>query len=311
VTTFMAMGGLSPEVALWLERYTPRSIPRSLWEATLRPIVVPALIDLKPKGIASGQIYAWALTRLLVWALGEHLPFDLETLLDPDTVERFCSEGLKDVRSRGQYRTYLRFIGPKLTKKAPWEPRPVPMGHRQVVRPHPPEELAAIRQDAYAQSSPTRRRSAVAIVALGAGAGLDGRWSPKVRGTDVERDGEAVLVRVGPPVPRQVPVLAEFEQDLLGLAEEAGDGLLIGGQSTSKNRASALARRFEVGHGHPALNASRLRATWLVHHLTVGTRLPELAAAAGLQGTGLFSDLLAFVPALPEEEARRMLRGGP
>jgi hypothetical protein len=41
----------------------------------------------------------------------------------------------------------------------------------------------------------------------------------------------------------------------------------------------------------------------------MGTRLPELARAAGLQGVTVLSDLLAFVPALGEDEALAVLRG--
>jgi hypothetical protein len=46
-----------------------------------------------------------------------------------------------------------------------------------------------------------------------------------------------------------------------------------------------------------------------VSHLALGTRLPELARAAGLQGVTVLSDLLEFVPALPDDEALAALRG--
>jgi hypothetical protein len=41
----------------------------------------------------------------------------------------------------------------------------------------------------------------------------------------------------------------------------------------------------------------------------MGTRLPELARAAGLQGVTVLSDLLAFVPVLDQDEAAALLRG--
>ena len=50
------------------------------------------------------------------------------------------------------------------------------------------------------------------------------------------------------------------------------------------------------------------RSTWLVTHLAAGTRLPELAAAAGLDGVGVLSELLAYVPALDASQARALLR---
>jgi hypothetical protein len=83
----------------------------------------------------------------------------------------------------------------------------------------------------------------------------------------------------------------------------------VGGRSISKNRAGALAASLVVGNGHPRFSASRLRSTWLVTHLARGTRLSELARAAGMQGVTVLSDLLEFVPAVDDEQAVAMLRG--
>jgi len=106
-----------------------------------------------------------------------------------------------------------------------------------------------------------------------------------------------------------VPVLARWEHFILELAESAGDEFLVGGRSLAINRAGDLARKFVVGHGHPKLSAPRLRSTWLVHHLTIGTRLPELARAAGMAGVSVLSDLLPNVAPMAEEQAAVMLRG--
>jgi len=127
---------------------------------------------------------------------------------------------------------------------------------------------------------------------------------------DVIRQDGIVFVRVGEPMARQVPVLARWEGVVCDLAASAGDEFLVGGHSLAKNRASNLAMKFKVGHGHPALSAARLRSTWLAHHLVVRTRLPELMRAAGLSGVTVLSDLLADVPVLKDEQAAAMLRGG-
>jgi hypothetical protein len=300
-----------PDIERWIERYVPRTVPRATWDSVLRPFVVPALHALAPMGIPSAGQSAWVLTRLGAWCLDEGLPLDPDVALDPDTVERFASVGLKDDASRGTCRAILRRIGPSLTSKAPWEPRPQALTHRAVALPYLGTELDSLAEDAHRQSTPARRRVALGLFLLGAGAGLDGRWVTKVRGIDVSWTDEAVLVRTGPPSPRVVPVLRRYEAELLDLAETAGEDLLIGGQSVHRNRASALAAKLEVGHGHPRLSVSRLRSTWLVHHLTVGTRLPELARAAGLSRVTVLSDLLEFVPPLGDKAARAMLRGEP
>jgi len=302
---------VAQDVASWIERYVPRTVPRSLWESALRPFVVPLLLELSPIGIPGAGHAAWALTRLGAWCLEQGLPLDVEVVLDPDAVERFASVGLRHDPSSGSCRAILRRIGPKLTSTAPWEPRPEALTHRAAALPYLDDELDALAEDAHRQSTPARRRTALGLFLLGAGAGLDGRWVTKVRGTDVAWTTEAVVVRTGPPSPRLVPILRRYEAELVELAAVAGEELLVGGHTTHRNKASALAARLEVGHGHPRLSVSRLRSTWLVQHLTVGTRLPELARAAGLSGVTVLSDLLEFVPGVAEARARAMLRGEP
>jgi hypothetical protein len=250
------------------------------------------------------------LTQISAWCLSQGMPLDWEVVLDPDTVERFISLGISRDRSRGTYRAMLRRLGPLLTRKAPWEPRAQTVNRRHVAAPYSADELELLWRDAQHQATPARLRAGWALIALGAGAGLDGRWSTRVSADDVVRRDGVVLVRVGEPSARMVPVVARWEGMVVDLAGSAGDEFLVGGQSVAKNRAGNLAHMFKVGHGHPPLSAPRLRSTWLVHHLTVGTRLPELARAAGLDGITVLSDLLATVPGLDEAEAASMLRGG-
>jgi hypothetical protein len=237
------------------------------------------------------------------------MPLDWEVVLDPDTVERFISVGIKGDRCRGTYRSMLRRLGPLLTAKAPWEPRAEAVNRRRVASPYSDEELEILWRDAQHQATPARHRAGVALIALGAGAGLDGRWSTRVATEDVIRRDGVVFVRVGDPSARLVPVLARWEQVVLELAESAGDEFVVGGRSLAINRAGDLTRKFVVGHGHPKLSAPRLRSTWLVHHLTIGTRLPELARAAGMVGVTVLSDLLSDMAPLSDERAAVMLRG--
>jgi hypothetical protein len=244
-----------------------------------------------------------------MWCLEQALPLDREVLLDPDTVERFVSVGLQGDRSRATYRATLRRIGPLLTTKAPWEPRAATVARRQVAQPYDREELRTLLRDALVQPTPGRVRAARALLSLGAGAGLDGRWSSRVAADDVSRHDGLVLVSVGDPAARTVPVLAAWEDEVWALAASAGGDFLVGGRSTARNRAGALAASFFVPLGHPRLSAPRLRSTWLVTHLAMGTRLPELARAAGLQGVTVLSDLLEFVPAVDDIDALMMLRG--
>ena len=299
--------GANEEITLRVASYCPRAVDGALW-AEIRPFVLSCASALPLGGFASATRTLRVLVQVALWARGEGIALDRELVFDPDTVERFVAASPGSDASRATYRAVLRRIGPLLTRKAPWEPRRPPVSRRQVAAPYTPAELALLSNDASHQTTEGRCRAARALIALGAGAGLDGRWCTRVRADDVLVDG-AVLLRVGDPVARVVPVLARWESDILELAATADNEFLVGGYSTSRNRASALTASFEVPPGYPKLSCARLRSTWLLWHLTAGTRLPELAVAAGLRGVTVLSDLLADVPPMDERDAISMLRG--
>ena len=295
------------EIALRVSSDRPRAIDDSLW-ASIRPFVLVCASALPLDGWASATRTLRVIAQIALWAVGEGIALDQEVIFDPDTVERFVASSAGSDASRSTYRAVLRRIGPLLTRNAPWEPRPTPLSRRHVAVSCTAEELALLSGDACQQPTVGLRRAADAFLALGAGAGLDGRWCTRVRADDVLVD-EVVLIRVGDPAARLVPVLARWEAAVLDLAKTAGGEYLVGGYSTSRNRASALTASLVVPPGHPKLSCPRLRSTWLLSHLIAGTRLPELASAAGLQGITVLSDLLANVPKMDEQESLQMLRG--
>jgi hypothetical protein len=291
-----------------IARYRPQRLDAATWAAA-KPFVLCCADELGLDGGAAALRVVRVLARIAVWALGEGLSLNVEVVLDPANVERFIASAPDPDRSRATYRSELRRVGPLLTRHAPWESRPAAVSRRQVAPPYSQRELRLLQADATAQPTPGRRRAARALLALGAGAGLDGRWVSWVGAQDVTAHSWGVMVRVSEPATRVVPVLAEWEDEVLELARSAGDEYLLGGRSTSRNRAGALGASLIVGNGNPRMSASRLRSTWLLTHLTAGTRLPELVRAAGLQGVTVVSDLLPLVPFLEDSEALAMLRG--
>src|SRR5207245_2379725 len=146
------------------------------------------------------------------------------------------------------------------------------------------------------------RSRTTALIALGAGAGLDGRWVPRVTGRDVVALGDGLGVRVGPPNERTVPLLATFEVDLQHVAQEHDAEFLLGGNG-GKNAVARVARRFQAPPGIVTLSSPRLRNTWLVAHIRMGTRLPDLLTAAGVSTPTALDRLLGYVDPLPLSEA--------
>src|SRR5207244_10745176 len=109
--------------------------------------------------------------------------------------------------------------------------RPKAVSRRHLAPPYSPEELDGLWRDARHQSTPGRQRAGQALIALGAGAGLDGRWVTRVMADDVIRRDGIAFVRVGEPVAREMPVLAGWELEGGRLAAPAGEVWLRGGLS--------------------------------------------------------------------------------
>jgi hypothetical protein len=119
------------EIGPRIATYRPRNIESSSWFA-VQPFVLDCAERLPLSGWPSTIRGLRALAQLAAWAAGEGLSLDREVILDPDTVERFTELGLSDDRSRATYRAILRRVGPLLTVRAPWEPRPASVARRQV-----------------------------------------------------------------------------------------------------------------------------------------------------------------------------------
>ena len=298
----------------WLTRYTPQRVTAKDWSA-VRGFVNDCARSLIDDHGVTGDVlarYTLALTKLAVYCRNNRQHLDRATTLDPYTVNQFAAGiAAVDRRSAGTYQTSLRFVGERLCPSPCWE-RPTPVNTRAVPIPYTGAELSLL-SDQIAKNAADRRRGGQAMMALGLGAGLDGRWVAKVTREDVLHDGVGLIISVDG---RLVPVLAQYDRALQRLVDATDEGApIVGGNARNKNAANQIAARLVLGATCPRLNAGRLRSTWIVTHLTLGTRLPELAEAAGTVGITTFSDLLEFVPRLPgapseaQRAARDLLRG--
>jgi hypothetical protein len=202
------VAGEHPDTCAWLPTYTPRLVSQTEW-TEIGPFVTSAVIDSEPASMTIARTTCWAVIRHVIWCRGQGIELDRERVFDPDTVERFTAT-LPTNASQNTSRSCLRRVGRRVTRQAPWEPSTRRPSHGAHLDPYPDEEIELYRRVARAQSSPARARFANALISLGAGAGLDGRWAWQVRGDDIVRLTGGLGVRVGPPCARVVPVLLAF-----------------------------------------------------------------------------------------------------
>lgn len=296
----------------WLDDYRPHGIPREVWsDGGVKAFVRDCIDKMEPlKGDPIRSRYARVLARFGAWCVQNGHPLDREEVLSPEMVDHYAFVVLRHDPSGATYRADLRRIGPRVTKRAPWQPRPTPLARRHVVPPYSESELEMLWNVVNSQSTTARRRAGRAMFLLGVGTGLDGRWIMSIRSADVQRRSGYLVVDVPQPHLRVVPVLDAYEARLVDLI----DGLpetetLVGNEAMGKNATSRIVARLDIPSSAPAFSCSRLRSSWLAHHLAVGTRLPELMQAAGFEGLTVLSDLLPLVKTYPFSKYCEQLRG--
>lgn len=299
----------------WLTAYRPQ-ITDAEWTA-VRSVVVECgtkLVTSHGATKSSLRTDLKAVTSLAVWRSERVSKLTLRTLLDPLTINQFAIDVKKSApKTAATYQSSLLRVGRRLNPGAPWDIRE-PVSRRTIKPPYTDAELALLEAD-IARNEANRAHAGEALLVLGLGAGLDGRWAARCVREDVHVDADGIQIQV----PGRVVTLARpFEARMRALlAVTPPGGFLIGGTATGKNAASLAMARLKLDRRTPALDLGRLRSTWIVAHLVAGTNLKVLGQQAGIVGATTYCDLLRYVPDLAEDTeeaqrlARQMMRGRP
>ena len=250
----------------------------------------------------------WAASRLAGYGISAGLEPVPEVLLHPSVIERFAAHapGMSGA-ARRTLRTNLRFLARRVMPHL--DPAGAPLPRERAKAPYTRQEIAGFLALAAAQPTPGRRSRASALVCLGAGAGLIRSDLRNARGTDVTARCGGVVVEVRGARPRAVPVLARYHAPLLKAAVFAGQNFLTGGDRPERgNLTNPLTRSLAGGGGLPALDTSRLRATWLAETAAL-IGLPAFMHAAGISCCQRLGDIVAGLEAGTEAGAVALLSG--
>ena len=296
---------LAGDGASYPARWRPSSVSGEA--AAFARQVVPAC---GPLGRDRAKNLLWAAGKLARYGISIGLEPVPEVLLHPSVIERFTAHGPGlSGAARRTLRTNLRFIARQVVPHLDPADAPLPRGRAKA--PYTPAEIAGFLALAGAQPTPGRQARAAALVCLGAGAGLIRSDLRNARGTDITRRSGGVIVTVqGGRAPRAVPVLARYHARLLEAAGFAGENFLTGGTEPERgNITNPLTRSLAGGGGLPALDTSRLRATWLAECAQL-IGLPEFMHAAGITCSQRLGDIIAGLDPADGEEHTVTLLGG-
>jgi len=229
--------------------------------------------------------------------------------LCPPVVEAFVVAGLpgRAPSTKGTYRSVLRLLGASATPglATPFSGSPAKAPYSSKER----EELFAI---AASQRQAWRRRSALALLALGMGAGLRAGELAAAVGDDILCRPGSVAVRVG--AGRVVPVRGPYAKAVAELAGQAGPGYLFcpgGADRAYKNFVNNFCYTLGADPAAPRLSAGRARSSFICDHLAAGTPLGELLYLSGICEVGSLLRYTRHVPGAPRSKAELRRRLGP
>jgi len=295
-----------------LESYVPTHVDSAAWDAVA--CLVQEAVMASAGRESTARRYRSHAAAYAAWGHVNGCAADLATLFDVDRIERYIEVGMRSAAdsTRATRRSILRRIARHASPTLNHLPAPAPLSYRRVRAPYSSDEIAGYLRSIRAQPTTGRRRSLSAVLRLGLGCGLDCRDLAWVRGSDVTRDqsGTVTVCVSGGSRPRTVVCLAGHEDNISQLAEGCGDRLMIGGKVLGRhNVTSDTLANLIVDSTLPRLVPSRLRSTWMLTHLQLGTPLPIFMRAAGLTTVRPLEDLLHHLPDADSEVAAARLRG--
>ncbi|MGG7507558.1 hypothetical protein [Plantibacter sp. YIM 135249] len=174
--------------------------------------------------------------------------------------------------------------------------------------PYASTELAHFRSWAGGQPTARQRHNALTILTLAAGCGLRPPEIRMARPEDIRLKSATPGIRVGRELPRFVPVLATWAEELERLAAGCSTEWVFTTKA-SRNEGNTVPAFLRCASGIGARpTPARLRSTWIVTHLNSDTHAPALLRAAGLTSLGSLDGYLPWVDPRPDHDNQLDLR---
>ena len=278
-------------------RYEP-SIDTAVWLA-VREFVTEAVADALGKTPYKEATLNVATTRLAAWAWQTAgLPLERPTIFNRDTIARFIAVGCGDWKpaARGNLRSQLLRMSEVLLGRTVSLRRLGALPPSDPSRPYTRAELIQLRNWASSQSTLFRRTNAAVLLALGAGAGLSASEIGELRVEQIAVMDEGVTVTVAGERRREVPVRRIWVPALIDRVRTSqADNYAFRENHTANypNLISSFVTRSGTMQVRPT--SQRLRATWIVHHLSTGVPVVALMRAAGVDSLEAFTRYVRFV----------------
>jgi len=297
-------------VARRIAHFTPDVDP-AYWRVT-ESFVRGCVTDAAPATpySASGLLHATSRFVLWTWQTAG-LELDRAVVFSRPVISEYieCGCDTKSPASRGNQRSQLLRMAEALLGPEAAPPRLPPLPASNPVAPYSAADLITFCSWADGQTTTRRRQDCRVLLALAAGAGLSAHEIAALRTTHVRCDESGVLLAVAGSRARIVPVLHDWETSLVDAVNALSPDVPMfrpGHTGTPKNLTTNFLTKCNGVGARP--QTQRLRATWIVTHLTACTPVVPFMGAAGVQSLEALTRYLRFVPGVDPALARERLR---
>jgi integrase len=235
-------------------------------------------------------------------------PLDADVIWSMRAIELYATTAHLE-RSEGTRRNYramlLRISEVLLPDEHP--DKPTALGLKVTVAPYSSAELQEFRRWATSQLTPLKESRAMLMLMFCAGAGVRTNELARLHPTHVRMNDIGVLVDVPGQRARTVPLLAEWEDWVQPVLDCRPPDELLWGPIARRDAHNLTSAFTQYSNGNPP-RADRLRNTWFIHHIRVGTPMKDLFRAAGVTKLNHLPQLLEHVEVSGDERYQQLLR---
>ncbi|GAA3663338.1 hypothetical protein [Microbacterium marinilacus] len=291
-----------------IDNTVPR-IPAATWRR-IETFVRDAVTVAAPQTSYSAEVLLWAAGQYVAWCVDTQLwPLEAEVIWSRQAIDLYVTDVRQDLAegTRRNYRARLMRISEVLLPEEHGDAMTA-LGRKTTAAPYDSAEMGRYRQWAGSQLTPLKRYRAMLMLILCAGAGLRAVEIRDLDRADIEQLDEGFVVRVRGDRAREVPILAVWDEWMRAALEQAPETGRVWGKP-NRSRENALLSSFTQYTVGSAPRGDRLRATWLVTHLSDRTPIKELFRAAGFVKFEHLGRLLQHVPDLSPDLSVPALRG--
>ena len=288
---------LPSEVAFRIASFTPNA-PKSLWSEDVQRFTRSAVSDFAPVNEDEAARYISAVAWLAMWSVEPGgLPLDRTVIFSAANRRRFVARGYtsRGAESRVGLGYLLERISADLLTFDPARPGVRVPRPAEPFAPYSSAEIARFRSQTMTRSTALQRARWRALLTLGAGLALSVAEIMLAQVSDVEDNGDHLVMHVG-GAKRSVVCLADWESELRALLNDSEVDTFLYPKPVRPKRPSFQAKQFIAIAANPGegFQIERLRSTWIVAHVNAGTPLVPLMEALGVKSLSTLERLAPF-----------------